>query len=246
MLLSDNTFNFVNPIQIATEIDNELSRKVSKKLTLAVNSGQPFVILDISSRGGECYAAMEIMEMIESVSSRIKVVTIVKSYAASAAALIFACGTPGYRFMAPHARLLFHSVQVEMDSMNVKELTGEFEEVNNLNNSMCTIASANCKSTDILRSLIEEHGVDRYLYTSDCLKHQIADHPYIPTVTVQTEVSLNMKSNREAKRLRDELPQQVNIANSKKTRRHKKKSARHTLKVTRRRHRMIRNRVFSV
>jgi ATP-dependent Clp protease protease subunit len=245
MLLANTTFDFVKPIQISSEIDTDLAHKVIKKLTRAVNRRQPFVILDISSSGGECYAAMEIMDMIRSVSAHLKVVTVVKSYAASAAALIFACGTPGYRFMAQHARLLFHSVQVEIDRMNVKEFTEEFEEVQNLNESMCTIASANCKTDNTLHSLIEEHGVDRYMYTRDCLEHQIADHPYVPTVTLRTEATLNVKSETEERCLRDGL-QEIRVNIARKRRRRKKKTGRHRLQAIRRLHRMTKNPVFSV
>lgn len=195
MLIIDRSTPVVNPVEIRGTVKNKTFKEISKALAACIQNKQEYLILDINSPGGEAYSALAIMEMMRA-EKTVKIVTIVSGFAASAAAMIFACGTKGYRFMNPNATLLFHSVQTEIGHVNVAEFQQEWSEVQALNNALCELASVDAKTNTVVKDLITDTQVDRYIGASKCCELGLCDYMHMPvvekhgfmTVSTRTEV----------------------------------------------------------
>lgn len=88
-------------------IDQSCMARVCTDLQLADQSGQSVIPMVIHSEGGDLAAAIQIMECMHACMA--SVVTIVPSYAASAAVLLFSAGAK--RYMGQHATLMIHEAQ---------------------------------------------------------------------------------------------------------------------------------------
>lgn len=119
-----------DPISISVlgEINDELAHEFVEQLTLAQNTGQSIVPILIHSIGGCVYSLFYMINAIR--ACKIKVATIVGGIAASAAACLFTCGHPDYRFMGPDARLMIHSVSSTIvGSIDAAGIKAEAEEI---------------------------------------------------------------------------------------------------------------------
>lgn len=194
VLVIDTTCPMVGPVQIVRDINRKTVAKVTESLQECIAKGQRQLVLDIDSPGGECYAAIAIIELIRA-CEQVDVVTIVSGFAASAAALIFASGTKGYRYMNPNARLLLHSVQVTAGQMNMAEFHEEYEETRALNEKLCEMASENARSNTSIKDIIESCNVDKYISADECLQAGLCDHLYVPSIHVSTTITLGAPTN---------------------------------------------------
>lgn len=70
--------------------------------------GSPPIIMYINSPGGEVIATNAIVDCMQRLDA--PVVTIVEGYAASAAAVIAACGEPGGRLITPSSMMMIHEL----------------------------------------------------------------------------------------------------------------------------------------
>lgn len=189
VLLIDRRTPVVGPVKIAKEINRKTVAKVTESLQKCIANNQKQLVLDIDSPGGECYAAIAIIELMRACED-VEVVTVVSGFAASAAALIFASGTKGRRYMNPNARLLLHSVQVTAGQMNMAEFHEEYEETRALNEVLCEMASENARSNTSIKDIIESSNVDKYITAQECYRAGICDHLYVPTLSLSTELTL--------------------------------------------------------
>lgn len=189
MLVVDRRVEVVTPLKVVKEINRKTVANVTEKLQQCIARGQKHLVLDIDSPGGECYSAIAIIELIRT-CAEVKVITVVSGFAASAAALIFAAGAKGHRYMNPNARLLLHSVQVTAGTMNMAEFEEEYQETRALNDVLCAMASENAGSASSIKDIIESSNVDRYITALECQRAGICDHLYVPTVELATTFTI--------------------------------------------------------
>ena len=90
------------------KFDEDSATKFCQEMAIAQNTGQTIVPVVISSYGGQVYSLMKMMNAIE--QCELPVATIVEGKAMSCGAVLFTCGTPGMRYMAPHSTLMIHDV----------------------------------------------------------------------------------------------------------------------------------------
>uniref|UniRef100_A0A6C0KF05 Protease n=1 Tax=viral metagenome TaxID=1070528 RepID=A0A6C0KF05_9ZZZZ len=215
MLYFDNYFDPVPPIKIEGEINDKTLSTLKKKIARCVNVGQKLLMLDINSPGGDAYAALSIMELMKSCKD-VEFLTVVSGLAASAAALIFACGTKGKRYMAPNGRLLIHSVQSDIGMVNMREFGEEFAEIHTLNEALCQMASEKSGNVNLLSDLVEQAGTDKYLCAPECFELGICDHLHIPCIRATTTIDVDtMDANEEQDLNRQVLKQFKKLAGAK-------------------------------
>lgn len=151
-------------IEIVGEINETTVQDFALEMTAAQSTGQPVIPILIHSPGGDVYSTFNMMNLIR--SSRVPVATYIGGIAASAAALLFTCGHPDLRFMAPDSRLMIHSVSSQMfGSVNAAGLKVEAKEAKKVNDRMCEIMAQNCSKpkTFFAEMIKEKQNTDVYI-----------------------------------------------------------------------------------
>lgn len=190
-----------NPVvvRVTGDIDEDTVEKFEKQVSAAHTTGQPVIPVVINSNGGEVYALLSIMSIME--SSKLPIATIVPGFAGSAACALFACGTPGYRYMARNARLMMHDVsQMMYGSMTLKEMCIEKQEMNHLNKQVFEAMSSHCKkSPKYFSNMVNKKGGDLYMSSADAKKHGLACVIGLPSLTVKVSACMNFGLEAEKK-----------------------------------------------
>ncbi len=96
-----------NIIFLGTPIDDQVANlAIAQILFLAAEDPEKDISLYINSPGGSITAGLAILDTMRLVEPDI--VTYCVGQAASMAAVLLACGTPGKRYSLPHSRILIH------------------------------------------------------------------------------------------------------------------------------------------
>ena len=114
-------------IFIGDEVNSSMCNVVIAQLLFLVNEDRKSEIrIYINSPGGSVYAGLGIYDTMQYISCPIA--TYVVGAAASMAAVLFAAGKPGRRFVLPHSRIMIHQplggaqgaatdIKIELDEM---------------------------------------------------------------------------------------------------------------------------------
>jgi ATP-dependent Clp protease protease subunit len=97
--------------------DNQANLITAQLLHLEQEDPEKDVSLYINSPGGSATALLAIHDTMSHVKPAVS--TICVGQAASAAAVLLACGAPGKRFALPHARVLLHQPHGEVGGQSV-------------------------------------------------------------------------------------------------------------------------------
>jgi ATP-dependent Clp protease protease subunit len=112
---------------LGDEVSSELSNVVVAQLLFLANEDQKAdVHLYINSPGGSVYSGMGIYDTMQYIPCAVN--TYVIGAAASMAAVLFAAGAPGKRYVLPHSRVMIHQplggargpatdIKIEIDEM---------------------------------------------------------------------------------------------------------------------------------
>jgi ATP-dependent Clp protease protease subunit len=120
------------------------------------------------------------------------IATIVKGKAMSCGAVLMTCGTEGYRFIDPHARVMIHEVSSGQAS-KVSDFEVSASEMRRMNDQIFQIMAKNCsKEADyFINQMAERKNVDWYLTPAEAIKIGMANHLKVPTLT--REVNINYR-----------------------------------------------------
>lgn len=207
---TDEGGNLVLPTVVrVNKFDDDSVADFARSFTAVVDSGQPIVPIVIDSFGGDVYSLMAMVDIIR--ASKVPVATVVTGKAMSAGAVLFSCGSEGYRFVGPNATIMIHDVSTggEPDK-KVEEVKADSEETTRINNRMYDVLSENCgKPVGYFMKLANaKHRVDWYLSPQDAIKHNLANHIGVPTLTfaVRAEYKLSLEAQRSISSIETSLP----------------------------------------
>ena len=130
-------------------------------LTLYINSG-----------GGDLYNAFALIDIMN--ASKYPVYTVGMGNIMSAAALIFACGAKGHRYLAKHTGIMMHQFYSDMEGKEhelqaaMKELDFCRERINDLLSNYCQI------SDKVIREKLLQPS-DAWLTAEEAVKLKLAD-----------------------------------------------------------------------
>lgn len=129
--------------------------------------------LYINSGGGDLYGAFALVDII--MTSKIPVYTIGIGNIMSAAALIFACGEPGHRYVAAHTGVMMHEFYSDMEGKE-HELKASMIELGYCRARVNNILTKRCGITEkkIKEKLLQASDV--WLTAEEAIKYKIADH----------------------------------------------------------------------
>lgn len=178
-------------VLLVNKFDEASAKEFRDGFAKALNTGQKIVPVVIDSYGGQVYALLSMVAAIK--ASPVPVATIVTGKAMSCGAILFTCGTEGYRFMDPLATLLIHDVSSGAHG-KVEEIKADAKEVERLNQMVYRMMAQNVgKPEDYFLKLVHDHRghADWYLDSAECRGHNLANHLRIPSfkVKISTDIS---------------------------------------------------------
>lgn len=123
-------------VNLVGEIDENMALRISSEIKSLDTENNQEIKLVITSPGGGVYAALQIVDAIQTVKSPVH--TVCEGMCMSAAAVILASGTKGLREAQPHATIMIHGVSSEI-SGTVPQMKNEVKEAERLQEEMCAI-----------------------------------------------------------------------------------------------------------
>ena len=158
-------------IFLGTEIDDGVANVVMAQLLhLEAESPDQEINLYVNSPGGSLTAMLAIYDTMQFI--RAKVATYCMGQAASAAAVLFAAGAPGRRFMLGHSRVLLHQPSTQGQG-TISDLAVQAAEVMRLRTQTEEILSRHT-GVDIAR-LREDTARDRVFGAREAVEYGLAD-----------------------------------------------------------------------
>jgi len=144
------------PVSVyVNEFSEEAVKIFLEDITKANNTSQPIIPIYIDSYGGDVYALMAMIDIIE--NSDKPCATICVGKAMSCGAVLLACGEKGHRYISKNATVMIHDVS-------------SFSEG---------------KSEEIDKLVFNKGRSNLYLDAEQCIKHGLADEVKIPKFTVE-------------------------------------------------------------
>lgn len=142
----------------------------SQLLYLAGINDNP-IFLNIQSGGGSVYSCFSIINTISTIKAPVHIT--VCGLAASAAAVITAFGTKGYRSILPHARIMLHQVITGMGRTSFGDFSIHFEETKYLNEQLLNMLFDRMKlSREVFDQKIQR---DWFLSAEEAVQYGICD-----------------------------------------------------------------------
>lgn len=174
------------------KFDEPTAKAFSSVVSKAQNTGQPVLPVIIDSYGGQVYSLMSMISDIQ--HSRIPVATIVQGKAMSCGAILFSFGAEGHRYMDPNSTVMIHEVSA-MAWDKIEEMKASTAEAERLNKKIFHMMAENCgQHKDYFLEIVHEKGhADWFLEADECLKHNLANHTYVPELKIETKVKFSFE-----------------------------------------------------
>jgi ATP-dependent Clp protease, protease subunit len=168
-------------ITIAGEIDEDTTEHVTKELTQAMQTGQTFVVVYITSVGGDVIQALVIYETL--LHANIEVHTVALGEVSSAAVILLLAGKN--RFMSPLARVMLHEVSADFGaSHSISALQIATSDVQATQDIVSQILVSRAPTTQMRSILRRCRRGDVYLSAEESQSCGIITHIGIPQVEV--------------------------------------------------------------
>jgi len=173
------------------DFTEESAKKFQDQMSIAQNSGQKVVPIEIDSFGGQVYSLMSMIAAIK--ASRIPVATVVQGKAMSCGAILASFGADGLRFMDKDATLMIHDVSSYAFG-KIEDLKADAREADRLNKKVYTMMARNCgKADDYFTKLIHDKGhADWFLDAKEAKKHGLIDHIRMPEMNIKVTVEIDV------------------------------------------------------
>tara|TARA_Y100000592_G_scaffold47300_1_gene75167 strand:+ start:2066 stop:2668 length:603 start_codon:yes stop_codon:yes gene_type:complete len=174
------------------KFDEPTAKAFSVAIAKAQNTGQHIIPIIIDSYGGQVYSLMSMISDIQ--HSKVPVATIVQGKAMSCGAILFSFGAEGHRYMDPNATVMIHEVSA-MAWDKIEEMKASTAEADRLNKKIFHMMADNCgQNKDHFLDIVHERGhADWFLEYDECLKHNLANHGYIPDFSVSVQVKFGFQ-----------------------------------------------------
>lgn len=180
-------------VQVRGEFNEEMAEDFANAFHSAENTGQEIIPIVIDSYGGDIYALMSMIDIIQ--ASSVPVATIVTGKAMSAGAVLLSCGADGFRFASPNATIMIHGAWETGISGNADEVKVSAEELMRLSKKILEVMSLNIgEKRDFFHKMMsDKKNTDWYLSPKDAQKFNIVNHVRIPEFSVKLSVDIEFK-----------------------------------------------------
>lgn len=190
---SADTIKIPQIVQVRGEITEVTVEEFATAFHQAENTGQEVIPIVIDSFGGDVYALLSMVDIIE--NSTVPVATIVIGKAMSAGAALLSCGTDGLRFASPNSTIMIHSAWETGISGNADEVRVNANELMRLNKKILELMSRNCgHAKDYFHSIMAENkNTDWFLNPKEAQKHKIVNAVRIPEYSIKVSTEITFK-----------------------------------------------------
>ena len=126
---------------LSDDVTSDSMDVISAQLLYLDSVDDSDINLYINSGGGDCYSGLELVSVMDFVSSDIS--TTVLGLAASMAAVISSSGTKGKRFVLPYSRFMIHQPSSSFGYSKYTDSTIALKEMESVKNDLYEILSKN-------------------------------------------------------------------------------------------------------
>ena len=174
------------------KFDEESAKNFALDVAQAHSTGQKVIPVVIDSYGGQVYSLLAMVATIR--DSELPIATIVEGKAMSCGAVLFTHGEDGLRFMDKDSTVMIHDVS-SMEWGKVEELKASTAEAERLNDKIYKMMARNCGKKDdyFLKIVDKKKHADWFLDADECMRHNIANHLRLPTMTVDVSVDIEVE-----------------------------------------------------
>lgn len=175
------------------DFDEGAVAKFRSEIDAAVSAGQPILPILIDSYGGDAYAMMAMVDILDGVRPSTTIVTVAEGKAMSAGAVLLMCGDRGMRFVSPNATVMVHEGW-DVASGKVEEVKASTENLVRLEESCYALMDKHGrKKPGFYKKLIHDRAhADWYLSPDDCLKYGLADNIGVPDLAISVGVEYSI------------------------------------------------------
>ncbi len=173
--------------------NEEAVKQLSRDVSLAHQSGQPILPLVIDSYGGDPYGLWAMVDILD--TAKMPVATIIEGKGLSCGAVLFACGSEGYRFIGPNATLMIHDVTSSDDSdKRSEDMRVDASETDRLNKKMYRFIEKRIgQPKGYFSALYEQRArTDWWITPREAVKLRLANHIRIPTLKTSVSVKVEL------------------------------------------------------
>ena len=154
------------------EINSEMANRILSEIIYLSEDTETPVNVYINSPGGEVNAGLMIYDLIQ--DSKMPLNMICTGIAASMAAIIFAGGQPGRRYILPHSKVMIHepliSGGVGGSATSIKNISESILETRKICNGI--LAKHTCKSVE---EIDKATAYDNYMNADEAIEFGICD-----------------------------------------------------------------------
>lgn len=183
-----------NIISLRGDVTEEVATGFIDAIIEAQNNEHEFIPIMIDSYGGDVYALYAMIDILKTCT--VPIITCICGKAMSAGAVLFSCGTEGYRYISPSSTIMIHHARQESGSDGrPHEMRIATNELERMNEKTLELFAANCgKPKTYFKDLLSnnKHG-DLYLDAKEAKKHNIANHIKIPEMIVDVGLKYSIK-----------------------------------------------------
>lgn len=186
----DDLIDFPKTI-LVNEFTEASAKQFYVDMSIAENSKQEIIPIVIDSFGGQVYSLLSMIDCIRSSKKKIATVSLGKSM--SCGAILFSCGSEGFRFISPFSTLMIHDISSWVYGKAI-DIKMEEKEVSRLNDLVYMIMDRNCGHEEgyFQKIVHDKKGhADWHLTAEEVVEHKLANHIRIPrfeiNVTVETK-----------------------------------------------------------
>jgi ATP-dependent Clp endopeptidase proteolytic subunit ClpP len=173
------------PVSVyVNEFSEEAVKIFLEDITKGNNTSQPIIPIYIDSYGGDVYALMAMIDIIESCEKPIATICVGK--AMSCGAVLLACGAKGHRYISKNATIMIHDVSSFSEGKS-EEIKSDAAETERLQKQFYKMLDTKCERKDgYFDKLVFNKGRSNlYLDAEQCVKHGLVDEIKIPKFTVE-------------------------------------------------------------
>lgn len=174
-----------------TKFNEDSAKKFFEDFNKSLDSHQPVIPIVIDSYGGYVDSLLSMVSCIQSADR--PVATIVQGKAMSCGSVLMSCGTPGYRYIDPNARVMIHEVG-SMSWGKVSDIDASTKESKRLNRQLFTLMAKNAGKPKkyFIEQMKQRNNADWYLSPKQSLTEGLADFVGVPQLTREVEVAYKL------------------------------------------------------
>ena len=174
-------------VNMTGEINEESAKKFCNELMVLDKKCLPVIPIYIQSGGGEVDSLLVMIAAMEQCVTPLATINL--GSCSSAAAVLFALGSNGFRYMSPNAFLMFHEASTNLEGKG----SDMFSSLSNLSKLDKLLNVKVEKHVGLDKGFFESQQVDFYLTAPEALKAGLVDHVGYPCFKVRFDVSAEIE-----------------------------------------------------